>query len=421
MLLFPPAGQLCYTFGFNPVQVRHCEMQIRLQDRLKILTSDPSGSVTYFAPAERASAEELEKSVKELAAEPLLEALLDTFGAKLLILNRQRQIVVASQELAGEFEFPQAESMVGLRPGEALNCVHAWDNPAGCGTGEVCSTCGAVTAILKSQETGLPVEQECLLSVRRGELEEAREIRLRASPLNIGGNTYTLISLTDISQEKRRETLEKVFFHDILNTIAGLHGWTRVLNQLDSEKREAAAKRIRFLTERLYREIEDQRALLLAERGTLQIHPAPVLPQSILESLEGVFAGHEVARGKTLEVIRNSDGQLIQTDDSMVVRVLTNMVKNALEETPAGGTVRVWTRCESEHCEFLVWNAGVIPKNIALQIFRRSFSTKAQKGRGIGTFSMKLFGERYLRGKVRFVTSKEGGTTFSLSLPRQIT
>jgi sensor histidine kinase regulating citrate/malate metabolism len=71
--------------------------------------------------------------------------------------------------------------------------------------------------------------------------------------------------------------------------------------------------------------------------------------------------------------------------------------------------VRLQVSADERNCEFSVWNAGGIPKPIALQIFRRSFSTKATKGRGLGTFSMKLFGERYLGGTVRFKLRKPKG------------
>ena len=63
-----------------------------------------------------------------------------------------------------------------------------------------------------------------------------------------------------------------------------------------------------------------------------------------------------------------------------------------------------------------VWNSGVIPSNIQNRIFQRHFSTKASVGRGLGTFSMKLFGEKYLKGKVSFLSSVEKGTTFTFKL-----
>ena len=64
---------------------------------------------------------------------------------------------------------------------------------------------------------------------------------------------------------------------------------------------------------------------------------------------------------------------------------------------------------------------GALTKNFTKEagsrIFQRNFSTKEQDGRGIGTFSMKLFGEKILGGQVSFTTSKTGGTTFKFAYP----
>jgi signal transduction histidine kinase len=52
------------------------------------------------------------------------------------------------------------------------------------------------------------------------------------------------------------------------------------------------------------------------------------------------------------------------------------------------------------------------------RIFQRSFSTKASRGRGLGTYGMKLFGERHLGGRVSFTTGEAEGTVFAIELPR---
>jgi sensor histidine kinase regulating citrate/malate metabolism len=79
-------------------------------------------------------------------------------------------------------------------------------------------------------------------------------------------------------------------------------------------------------------------------------------------------------------------------------------------------TVTVGVSEHREAVEFWVHNDGVIPKREQFQIFQRSFSTKGE-GRGIGTYSVRMFTETYLGGEVTFVSSKYDGTTFSVWLP----
>jgi len=64
-------------------------------------------------------------------------------------------------------------------------------------------------------------------------------------------------------------------------------------------------------------------------------------------------------------------------------------------------------------------NAAVMPDEVQENIFRRRFSTKGAT-RGMGTYSMLLLSERYLRGRVSFSTSPEAGTTFTLRLPKRL-
>ena len=63
-------------------------------------------------------------------------------------------------------------------------------------------------------------------------------------------------------------------------------------------------------------------------------------------------------------------------------------------------------------------NIKFIPRDIQLQIFNRSFSTKGQN-RGLGTYSMKLLSS-FLKGDINFTSSEENGTTFNAEYPIKI-
>ena len=92
------------------------------------------------------------------------------------------------------------------------------------------------------------------------------------------------------------------------------------------------------------------------------------------------------------------------------------MIKNALEAIADDERSGLNCTLNREYVIIRVQNPGCMPDPVRKQIFQRSFSTKG-KGRGLGTYSMKLLGEKYLNGKVSFSTSEEKGTIFSLELP----
>ena len=376
-----------------------------------LLVSTPEEEV----PLSRASDVELRAEVRAAMESPIVRALLEAFDGGILILDPHRQIVAANlRHLVAEPE-RLAPLVVGLRPGEALGCVHAGERPEGCGAAEACRTCGALQTILGCQRTQAASEGECLVRAGAGGLAPL-ELRLRATPVEIGGQTFTALAVRDVSDEKRREVLEQLFFHDLLNSICGLSNWSRMLLQAPTERWRCTAERVVALVRRLDAEIRGERALHLAERGELIPEPRPLRPAEVLRELAADFAAHPLARGRTVRV-DGAPNLEVRADPSLLLRVLTNMVTNALEATPEGGTVVVGGREEPGRCTFYVRNAGAIPEEVRPRIFQRSFSTKAKKGRGLGTYGMKLLGERYLGGQVSFVTGEAIGTEFRLRLP----
>jgi signal transduction histidine kinase len=331
--------------------------------------------------------------------------------AVLLVLNPERQIVGFNSRVA---DVQAPDVVAGRRIGEALGCVNA-SGPGGCGTTPACETCGALGAILGCSERVRPVEAECLIRTD-GAPGRALELNVRATPVTVEDTRFTVVSLRDISSEKRREVLEQIFFHDVQNTVAGLRGWAHRLQKPGGDP-QRAGERIGFLAGQVEREILDHRALVRAESGTLVAERAPLWTGALLRDVAVVFARHPVARERHLELGPPGEDVELASDRGLLLRVLVNMVRNAFEATPAGGSVRIACEREGRAVRVAVHNDGVIAPEVQARIFQRSFSTKAARGRGLGTYSMKLLGERYLGGEVSFVSTPETGTVFSIRLP----
>ena len=121
--------------------------------------------------------------------------------------------------------------------------------------------------------------------------------------------------------------------------------------------------------------------------------------------------------GRILDLPDDPPAVTVSTDASLLMRVLCNMILNALEATPLGGRVRFRIELTPAEVSFSVWNAEAIPAEMVHRLFVRNFSTKSGPGRGVGTYSMKLFGEQILGGRISFTTSTEEGTTFTFVLP----
>ena len=179
---------------------------------------------TQYATAERVSPEEIEAQIDFFSKAHNLKKFSDALPNIFLILNKYRQIVFSDQALLDLVGEKPSKELYGLRPGEVLKCIHSAKTEGGCGTTEFCRTCGAVNAILGAIG-GKKTVKECWITNRDG---TALDLRVWAQPL-MGENEFISFVVEDISHEKRRKALERIFFHDVLNTAGGVKGLAELL------------------------------------------------------------------------------------------------------------------------------------------------------------------------------------------------
>ncbi len=381
-----------------------------------ISSADEKAAWARFDPLKRASQAEIEVAIHALAAHPLVVAILDSANVSMVIVNDELQIIAANQVLLEQLGSENVEGLRGKRLGEAIRCINAENESGGCAASANCRNCGTSRYILKSQQNGRPEKGECLLVMGESDQQHTSEYNVRATPVAIDERSFTVVALQDISDSKRRRVLERVFIHDLENTLTGLIGWSEDLAERMENDEDDSASSIERLSRRLAAEVSYYRALLAVEANDFEPSLQAVFPIEIIENVSAVFSHHSAAQGKNLVVNNPIPDITLHTDPAILERVLTNMTKNALEATPENGTVRIGCNADDNTCRFSVRNEGVIPREISRRIFQRSFSTKSSIGRGIGTYSMKLFGERVLGGRVGFTSSKEEGTTFHMEL-----
>ncbi len=369
---------------------------------------------TAFAPAARESHARVAEQSEEFRDSVLLRRIVDASPEVLVVLNDKRQVIYANRSLIEAVGVSCEDDICGLRPGEVLHCAHADESPGGCGTTEFCSMCGAVRAIMEALG-GRESTEECRIAAGNG---ESMDLRVRATPLVISGSTFVVFAVVDISNEKRRKALERIFFHDILNTAGGLRGMTYLLRDADPAELGELQETVYRLSGRLIDEIQAQKELTAAENNELQPHKEPLEALELVRDLVDLYSCHEVAQGKAVRLDPRAETVTVRTDRALMGRTIGNMIKNALEASAEGDTVTVSCRPAGDQALFEVHNPTFMPRNVQLQVFQRSYTTKGS-GRGLGTYSMKLLVERYLGGAVGFTSTEEGGTTFRVSLPLQ--
>lgn len=365
----------------------------------------------------RLEGEALHEQAERISRLSFLNTVMDSILEFAAILNEHRQIVFANQQFREASErITGTCDLIGRRPGEALSCMHSRANEAGCGHSEFCVLCGAMQAILESQK-GVTDMQECRIKQPSG---DALDLRVWAHPFMVNGEKFTFFAATDVSHEKRRRALERIFFHDLRNTASGLLGFAELIktdaDQLNNMERYKDV--IHSLAQRLMEEINSQAELSAAESGELRVRPVQVTPHDVIHITLNTCQSLDEAKDKELEAADGVPQLLFHTDLTLLRRVLGNLVKNALEASRKGQKVAIGAEVTEDEKQVMFWvhNESFMAYEVQAQMFQRSFSTKGL-GRGLGTYSVRLLTEKYLNGKVYFTSTEAGGTRFSIELP----
>lgn len=376
--------------------------------------------LTHFAPPERSVKDKILSDYNDLKSVAYIEELILALPYIAVILNPNREIVFSNRSLLRLMGITKIEELLGQRPGEALKCVHSDTMDAGCGTSEHCQVCGAANAILTCQQTAEKVTEECRIRTRTNGHEDCLDLEVTAAPLIWEGKRFTIFTARDISSKKRKEVLERIFLHDVLNTAGSLQGLVEMLKKAKDQKRiNRLVKLMGEVSHDLTEEIMTQKSLLAAENGELEVKNYQIYLKETLEHIISEYRRHAIGRRRKIIFEYDNCDATIYTDPVLLKRILGNMIKNALEATPDDGKVTVDCIIAPLVVTIRVHNPGHMPREIRQQVFQRSFTTKGT-GRGLGTYSMKLLGEKYLQGKVTFESIPGAGTVFSLALPVRV-
>ncbi len=374
---------------------------------------------TFFAPAERDSDKNIKSVFESLDQSDYIKTFINALPEVVAILNKERQIVFGNDALLKFLGIVDKDTLLGLRPGEAVKCINSELTEGGCGTSKNCKYCGAVNAILESQRSMEKVTKECRITSNKDGKNEYLDLRVTSSPFMFKNTYYSILSIDDISDAKRRRMLEKIFFHDVINIAGGLKGITDILVATPNDYgKEEYIKLVNKMGGELLEEIMSQRALTFAEKGNLQPELTSISTIKMLKETVYYLSHHTNSQSKNIFIEDDAASIIIVAAEVLLKRVLINMLKNALDASKKGEDVKLNCKEDGDFVIFSVHNNLYMPVNVQAQIFQRSFSTKGD-GHGLGTYSMKLLTEQYLKGKVSFTSSPENGTEFFVRIPKK--
>ncbi len=219
----------------------------------------------------------------------------------------------------------------------------------------------------------------------------------------------------DITERKQ---IERIFFHDIINTAGNLVNLVEVINDEDlgEAERQNFIRMFGEISKRIIDEINTHKHLITSEKSKIRLNIQTISSLDFLKKITETYNQSDFFESRSIKISEESQNIQFTGDETLLSRVIGNMLKNAIEASNPGESITLTSQSITDKVIFSVHNPAFIPVDIQSQLFNRSVSTKGA-GRGLGLYSMKFLTEHYLNGTIAFTSSKKGGTTFTVSYP----
>ena len=259
---------------------------------------------------------------------------------------------------------------------------------------------------------------------------ESKPLRLSAAYVPNGGAKargvlLTIYENTEVATLERRlhraeyqasiGKLARGIAHELNSPLDGVLRYTHLaLEHLteDSPVREYLV----HVKEGLDRMVRAVRAFLeFSRQVTTPVNRVANLNQLVEDAL--LLVQHR-AKFQQVRILKEFDTQLPPVLDGGLQHAIVNLIKNAFDAMPRGGTLTITTRATGSHVVVDVEDTGAgIPEALRPRIFEPFFSTKPiHQGSGLGLIIAKEVVERS-GGSIEFTSQVGVGTTFRIQVP----
>jgi histidine kinase len=175
--------------------------------------------------------------------------------------------------------------------------------------------------------------------------------------------------------------------------------------------------------ERLNRLVNDLQELSRVEAGAYELSLRAVGASNVIKTVVKRLRLQFEEKGVALLTDLPAEEVHVWADEDRLVQVLTNLVGNALQYTPAGGTVTISIAPQADKARFSVRDTGIgISAEHLTRIFDRFYRVDPSRSRTRGGSGVGLTIAKYLveaqGGRIWAESEGEGkGSTFSFTLP----
>ena len=149
---------------------------------------------------------ELEKTKKQLLESNMeLSIIFENTPILMILVDEDHRVLRVSRKVL-EMANRSLDEIIELRSGEALRCIHALDDPAGCGFGIKCKSCKIRKTVLDTFRTRKSCNQvEAAVTLERMDGIIHLIVLISTKLIKLSGKNLVLVSLEDITKRKAAE------------------------------------------------------------------------------------------------------------------------------------------------------------------------------------------------------------------------
>ncbi len=275
----------------------------------------------------------------------------------------------------------------------------------------------AIDALSKSVDRVLH-EQDAIL------IAESEEGELAILTAEIRKMTVRLKEQTDRLKADKRMLSDAIadLFHQIRTPLTSMNLLVSLLSadDLPSETRLRYLHELRGQLDRIQWITETLLKLSKLDAETVRFRPEPVAAKTLVEQAAEPLRIRMELNDVAFRI--DDDGAVLSVDRAWTEEALSNILKNCLEHTPAGGSIAVQTEDSPVFCRITVRDtgAGFLPEDLG-HIFERFYRGKnaASDSIGIGlAFAREVIASQ--NGTITAKNADTGGAQFAITFYKTV-
>jgi two-component system phosphate regulon sensor histidine kinase PhoR len=407
ILLLAGGASLLFSRGFSKRVERLKEFSRRVADGdfRPVVAEHTGDELTQLARALNETAGRLDRTIRSLTEERNLSAaILRSMVEGVAVIDADEHLRFCNQAFA---------QVLGTQP-EVVQ-----DRPMV----EVIRQSQLLGHVRKALADDQTVQGEALLGPAPG-----LSFAVTVAPIQADGARGAVLVLHDISELRRLERVRQDFVanvsHEFKTPLTAIQGFAETLLGGALEDRQNSQRFLEIIREhaaRLGRLTDDLLKLSQIEAGKLELEMRPIPMGELIDACAETTRMKAAGKNLSLKLDCPSDLPAVRGDSIRLREVLQNLLDNAVQYTPSGGTITVQAIAENQ-VAIAVTDTGIgIPQAEQERIFERFYRVDAARSREVGGTGLGLSIARHLveahGGLIEVKSEVERGSTFTVFLP----